>query len=230
MGSKLATSFWDAVVLGDRWRRKATVPDSPMSALSRLYGSQGAFRAIGVPIGARALDMTVTWSQSHPAMPHTTSGLITTSEGTFPFTLRWAVTSGNAAVGEVLPHRSSTGALIAPAALARQVRDQLLNPPLPRIPLDAVAARIWEETGGVHGLCFVVRCLALWWQVDAAGVGETFTPAVMAEAVIELVQARAALDSPAPGQSTLWSPDPSSIREATDYLRSLTGQPEMRHW
>ncbi|TMK52445.1 MAG: hypothetical protein E6G66_03925 [Actinobacteria bacterium] len=230
VGAKLATAFWDAAALGCRWRGKATAAHSPMSALARLYGTQGPFRAIGVPPGALPLDMVVRETQPHPTSPHTTSGLLATSAGSFFYTLRWQVAQGDPVVGEVLPHLCPDGALVAASSLPTIVARELLNPPPPRTPLDPVETQVWEETAGIMGLSFVLRCLAQWWQIRAAAGTESHAPGVMAAAIVERARARAGLRPRTPGQSTLWSPDPSSIQGAKAGIDRLIGAPDARPW
>jgi hypothetical protein len=230
LGAKLATAFWDAAALGCRWRGKATAAHSPMSVLARLYGTQGPFRAIGVPPGALPLDMMVRETQPHPTSPHTTSGLLSTSAGSFFYTLRWQVAQGDPLVGEVLPHLCPDGALVAASSLPAIVASELLNPPPPRTPLDPVETQIWEETMGIIGLSFVVRCLAHWWQIRAATGTESHAPGVMAAAIVERARARAGLRPRTAGQSTLWSPDPSSIQAAKADIDRLIGASVALPW
>jgi hypothetical protein len=52
----------------------------------------------------------------------------------------------------------------------------------------------------------------------------------MAAAIIERARARAGLRPRTPGQSTLWSPDPSSIRAAKADIDRLIGAPDARPW
>src|SRR5207248_6723022 len=115
LGAKLATAFWEAAALDCRWRGKATAHHSPMSVLARLYGTQGPFRAIGVPPGALPLDMIVRETVPHPTSPPTTSGLLSTSAGSFFYTLRWQVARGDPLAGELLPHLCPDRALDPPA-------------------------------------------------------------------------------------------------------------------
>jgi hypothetical protein len=230
LGAKLATAFWDAAALGGRWRGKATVAHSPMSVLARLYGTQGPFRAIGVPPGALPLDMIVRETVPHPGGSHATSGLLATSAGSFFYALRWQVAQGDPVVGEVLPHLCPDGALVAASSLPAIVASELLNPPPPRTPLDPVETQIWEETVGSIGLSFVLRCLAQWWQIRAAAGTERHSPDATAAAIVERVRARAGLRPRTPGQSKLWSPDASSIETARADIDRLIGASQARPW
>ena len=230
LGARLATAFWDAAALGGRWRGKATVAHSPMSVLARLYGTQGPFRAIGVPPGALPLDMVVRETQLHPTSPHTTSGLLATSAGSFFYALRWQVAQGDPLVGELLPHLCPDGALVAASSLPKIVASELLNPPPPRTHLDPVETQVWEETADLMGLSFVLRCLAQWWQIRAAAGTESHTPGAIAAAIAERARARAGLGPRTPVQPTLWSPDACSIQAAKADIDRLIGACDERPW
>jgi hypothetical protein len=174
--------------------------------------------------------MVVRETQPHPTSPHTTSGLLATSAGSFFYTLRWQVVQGDPLVGEVLPHLCPDGALVAASSLPTIVARELLNPPPPRTPLDPVETQVWEETVASMGLSFALRCLAQWCQIRAATGTESHAPDVMAAAIVERARARAGLRPRTPGQSRLWSPDASSIQAARADIDRLIGAPDARPW
>ena len=174
--------------------------------------------------------MAVRETLPHPTSPHTTSGLLATSAGSFFYTLRWQVAEGDPLVGEVLPHLCPDGALVATSSLPTIVARELLNPPPPRTPLDPVETQVWEETAGIMGLTFVLRCLAQWWQIRAATGTGSHEPGAMAAAIVERAWGRAGLPPRTPGQSRLWSPDPSSIQAARADIERLIGPAEALPW
>ena len=57
LGQQLAPSFWGDASVGVPWPRKQVMPDSPLEALYRLYGTAGPLFAIGIP------------ARSHPTPP-----------------------------------------------------------------------------------------------------------------------------------------------------------------
>ncbi len=231
-GDKLANAFWDAAVLGERWRRKATMPDSPMSALARLYGSVGSLAAIGIPPAARILSLANVnlETAARPGLPHATSGVIRTNLGIHPYTLRWAPREGRALVVEVLANAATGAALLPLEFVPRISAVQLLDPPAPRIPLDPVAAQIWEEVMPVHGLPFVIRCLAAWWLVEAAPGTDAYGPAAMAGALVEETERCARLASMTSRQARLWSANPSEVADAASHVSAVIGSPGERPW
>jgi hypothetical protein len=229
MGAKLADSFWDMVSQGERWRGKQVIPNSPMAVLARLYGSEGPLRAIGVPRPALPLAALTFGSQARPGLPNLTVGAIRTEEGAFAWVLRWQTREGRPVVGEVLPCEVMRNELPAPEVLSPRVAAQLLDPPAPRIELDAVASRIWDEAIGTLGLGFVLRCLACWWEIESAPRTSDHEAGVMAAAVIDHLRRRCGL-SQGGEQASLFGPDPVALERALHHVAAVAGAGPARPW
>jgi hypothetical protein len=236
-GDKLARSFWTAVVSGERWRAKATVPHSPMSALARVYGHPGPLWAIGLPPGLEPLDLQVEITRAgrpaargQPMTCHATGGAILTRQGIHHFTLRWELVQGTALVGEILPLWAPDGMLPPREEFDARTAARFFRPPAPRVALDQAASELWEESSRRFGLLVAVRCLALWWQVQALPGAPPCREAAVRLAVTQWVRGRAGFPILEHGQPALWGPEPEEIAAAIRHIRTVAGPPEHRPW
>jgi hypothetical protein len=237
VGDKLARAFWTAVVSGERWRAKATVPHSPMSALARAYGHPGPLRAIGLPPGVEPLDLEVEITSAgrppargRPMTCHATGGAILTRQGIHHFTLRWELIQGTALVGEILPLWAPNGVLPPREEFDARTAARLFRPPAPRVALDQAASELWEETSRCFGLLVAVRCLALWWQIQPLPPTPSRRDAALRLAVSQWVRGRAGFPILEHGQPALWGPEPDELEAATRHIRALVGPPDHRPW
>lgn len=164
-GAKLAMAFWMAAAGDQRWRSRQTDTPSPLACLHQLYGSSGAFYAIGAPTAAIPDFVRSVTAAPDPAdLECTTGSLLSVGEAPLSFTLRWSLRQGMAVVSEVLPYPMITGKRIpqsTEAMLRGGARDRLYRPPEPRVELDPVQALLWKQALPVVGLPLVLRCLAL---------------------------------------------------------------------
>jgi hypothetical protein len=237
VGGKLAFTFWDAVVQGERWRGKVTIPHSPMAALARVYGHPGPLVAIGIPPGVPLLDLRVERTRAsrpsgrgRPATCCATAGTLLTRTGLHRFTLRWDVAPGAALVGEVLPLWAPDGTLPPREVFDPDAARAFSAPPSPRLPLDPAAAQLWETVTGRFGLHAALRCLALWWRLDATPGPDSIGDEALRLALIRRVCARANLPTPQLDQPELWGTDPAEVEEATKHLLTVLGPPAQQPW
>ncbi|MGH2717500.1 MAG: hypothetical protein ACRDJU_02830, partial [Actinomycetota bacterium] len=237
LGAKLAVALWTAVVDEKRWKAKATVPHSPMSALARLYGHLGPLRAVGVQPGAALDNLSVGGTLPgqpargrQPATCHATTGRLLTTAGALPFTLRWEQVPGAVLVGELLPGLVPEGylrhcPLPAPGSLV-----DFRRPPEPLSPLEPAARLLWDEAAHRFGLHVGLRCLALWWRVKAdPGLAELDDDALRV-ALAETVRKRARIDPDPHDQLSLLGPDPGVIASTVARVEALVGPPFRRAW
>jgi hypothetical protein len=200
-GDKLARGLWRAAFEERKWRAKATVPNSPMSAMTRLYGSDAALRAVGFTPGAVPVIPTID-VKTRPARAsklHSTPGIVWgTDLLAYLFTVRWRLETGTAMIAEVLVgHRMVDKALPKrrdmPADIARLLFE---GPPLPRFELDSVARGIWDVSVGLNGLPFVARCLSVWWGIEGADATNGLPVPALAAAVVRWTAEQSRLAAP----------------------------------
>lgn len=193
MGNKLANSLWQSVVDGKRWRARTAVPDSPMSALARLYGPDAPLCAVGFPFGELPLSFNVRSAGSRPAAFNTTTGVLIDHIGfPYPHSLRWRLASSEGEIAELLPYWGDLPlALPFQRDLPLSVEERLFRgAPAPRVELDPVAQALWDESIDSRGLPFVARCLALWWSIEEALEAERYRVEAVAQAVIRCAARR----------------------------------------
>jgi hypothetical protein len=170
VANRLPAAFWEAVASGERWPRKQVVPGSPLSVLYRLYGAEGPACAIGMPPGqSRRLTRIsmIAASSLRSRVAVITGGLAIDDGSSYPYTLRWRLQAGKAAVEEVLPATDTAGPTLPHRdglhpALAQCLYDQIPGTPAQ---LDTVAAALWDQGPRHLGLPLVVRGLAAWWRL-----------------------------------------------------------------
>ena len=201
LGDNLGISFWQAVLNGDSWPRKRADPDSPLRVAYRLFGSEGPFRAAGLPPGALPIRVSSGTQEPEPGILHCTDGFIRAAEGDFPFSLHWRIEAGKPAVQEVLPILGAIDGRLTSPLLTRHLRGgPTPDPGSARGELDPVAAALWRFLLPRAGLALVLRCLAAWGRVQRVAVPEaeplTLAAALAAEvgrcAGVGLSRARAA--------------------------------------
>ena len=208
--------FWNQVGAGEtRKLSRLIAPDSPLAALTRLYGAAGPLRGIGVPAG----HAPVSFTSGHYDRPVAgqrggTAGELRTHRGQYPYLLLW---SQDKLLDEIFPYS-------APWHLGRA--QMLLKPPTqvppPRTDLDTVAQLLLGRVAARHGLTFAARALAAWWRLpDPDGLLARFSPRVLAATVDRAI--RYWSGAPQTGYSdaaAAFEADPAEMRRATRSCRS----------
>lgn len=187
-GLRLASTFWETVVGGERWKRHDTVPASPLDALLRLYGAQGPALLLGLRDGERPSSVGISTDTVGPGR-FVSSGELATSAGReLPFALHWR--SGPRAIAEVeaVPLERFGAVVLSRDTFSKLVRARyrllLQSPPKPVIPLEATPATLFDHASRRIGLGYAVRCMAAWWYLTedlappGTGPDDPFAPAV----------------------------------------------------
>jgi hypothetical protein len=218
--------FWNQVGAGERRKLSRLIaPDSPLAALTRLYGAAGPLRGIGIPAG----HAPVSFTSGHYDRPVAgerggTAGELSTHRAQYPYLLLW---SGDRLLEEIFPFS-------APWHLGRA--QMLLKPlaqvPPPRTDLDTVAQLLLGHVAARHGLTFAARALAAWWRLpDPDGLLDRFSPRVLAATVDRAV--RYWSGAPQTGYSdaaAIFEADPAEIRRATMILQKQLQLSSTRNW
>ncbi|MFA5786940.1 MAG: hypothetical protein WDA71_08185, partial [Actinomycetota bacterium] len=228
-GAKLTESLWIRVATGERWKPKETAPNSPMSALSRLYGLFGPSIAAGLPPGARLRDFSTKTAAGAGGLPNATTGHVITDSGSYPYTLRWRIDAGVPSLGEVLPYYEAVGeALRSGTALQVDVARRLHHDvPAPRVELDAIGQRLWETTLPGYGLPVVVRCLCCWWRFEKDDELQQ-DPSVVAASLTAVIARRAGVQVTNRDVSLMHDCDPEETARLARVLSSLLGRQAVR--
>ncbi|MHB8690899.1 MAG: hypothetical protein ACYDHH_06595 [Solirubrobacteraceae bacterium] len=190
IGNRMAIAFWQCVADGERWPRQKAARDSPLRALSRLYGPAGPGYAIGIPIGVRPESVEAGTCVSVPGTPELTRGFVLAADFRYEYTLTWSLQAGKPVIAEVMP--GSAPLDLPPMrlpwlGLAARLRE---DAPEPSLVLDPVARELWRIERSRHGLPLTLRCLAARWALrDGLLDGE---PASAVAAAIAHAQANAA--------------------------------------
>jgi hypothetical protein len=233
-GNKLARALWRAGFEERRWRAKAMIAHSPMSAMTRLYGPDAPLRAVGFALQALPIPPStrVGTSLGSPARPHSTAGIVWgTDRRAYLFTLRWHLGAGAARLAEVLVGVGGREAALPnrrdlPPEIASRVFQEA---PVPRIDLDPVARVLWDAAIASHGLPFIARCLCVWWRIAESGASDRLSADALAAAVMRWVTERSRLRSrdqlPVAGPGI----DARAVDAAATALEELIG-PEAVTW
>lgn len=169
-GARVAMSFWSSVHSGEL-RARDTVPNSPMRALLRLYGSLGPAFVIGVEDAGRMTAVTTSpVSQDAAGVCSTVGDLQRSGEEDAPFALFWRSGSRSSLLevegfpleilGPLLARRDEFGKLYR-----RRYGRYLVPPPEPIVDLDPTAKLLLDRAAQFAGLGFATRCMAAWWYV-----------------------------------------------------------------
>jgi hypothetical protein len=218
--------FWDQVGAGEtRKLSRLIAPDSPLAALTRLYGAAGPLHGIGVPAGHTPLSFTyANYDRPVAGQRGGTAGELRTRHGHYPYLLLW---SPGKLLDEVFPYS-------APWHLGRAQR--LLKPPshvpAPRSDLDAVAQLLLTRVTARHGLTFAARALAAWWRLpDPDVLLARFSPRVLAATVDRAVRYwSGAAQAGYPDAAAAFAADQADIRKATPILQKQLQLSSTRNW
>lgn len=191
-GDKLSGKVWDAVVNRDRRLSRMCAPDSPATAAIKLFGSDGAATAIGLP-GTMTLVASASRTDVGRASLHATRGVVETAAGRqYPFLLWWRMQGLTPLIEEISPFDGATDPTRLPQWSYWADRRTLFDPPEPRVQLGRVGAELWRSGVKAHGLPILLRCLAAWWRLpDEPSVTAAHSAPALAAAIERMVCYRA---------------------------------------
>jgi hypothetical protein len=226
-GERKAAAFWNHVGAGeDRKLARLIAPNSPLAALTLLYGSAGPLRGIGVPTDHKPMKFTCE-SYDHPVAGQRggTAGELHTDQGTFPYLLLW---SPDRLLEEIFPYA-------APWHLGMTARMRFA--PVPHAPpshhkLDTVAGLLLNRTTARHGLTFTARCLAAWWRLpNPEDLLARFSPRVLAATVDRAIRYwSGAGNATYPDTAEAFKADEAAVRKATAVLQKQLRLDSTRNW
>jgi len=234
VANKLPAAFWEAVASGERWPRKQVVPGSPLTVLYRLYGAEGPACAVGMAPGQsrRLARISMIGASSLLGPVAVITGGIALDDGSsYPYTLRWRLQAGKAAVEEVLPATDSAGPTLPHRdnlhpALASRLYDQIPGTPAQ---LDPVAAALWDQGSRHLGLPLVVRGLAAWWRLrDPAALPHS--PPMLAAGLAALTGRQAGAWHPVQAVTEALGVDPTEATAAADDLQERLRLSPQQPW
>jgi hypothetical protein len=151
--------------------------DSPLAALTRLYGAAGPLRGIGIPAGHTPVSFTCgNYDRLVAGQRGGTAGELRTHRGQYPYLLLW---SPDKLLDEVFPYSAPWH-----PGRAQMLLEPLTHVPAPRTDLDAVAQLLLTHVAARHSLTFAARALAAWWRLpDPNGLLARFSPRVLAATI-----------------------------------------------
>jgi hypothetical protein len=218
--------FWNQVGAGEtRKLSRLIAPDSPLAALTRLYGTAGPLHGIGVPAGHTAVSFTSgNYDRPVAGQRGGTAGELHTQHGRYPYLLLW---STDKLLDEVFPYS-------APWHLGRaqMFLEPLTHVPAPRTDLDEVAQLLLTGVAARHGLTFAARALAAWWRLPGPDVLlARFSPRVVAATVDRAVRYwSGAPQAGYPDAAAAFTADQAEIRKATPLLQKQLQLSSTRNW
>ena len=218
--------FWNQVGAGEiRKLSRLIAPDSPLAALTRLYGTAGPLHAIGVPAGHTPVSFTNgNYDRPVAGQRGGTAGELHTRHHQYPYLLLW---SPDKLLDEIFPYS-------APWHLGRA--QMLLTPPThvpaPRTDLDTVAQLLLTRVAARHGLTFAARALAAWWRLpDPDALLARFSPRVLAATVDRAVRYwSGASQAGYPDAAAAFAADQADVRKATPMLQKQLQLSSTRNW
>jgi hypothetical protein len=234
VASKLPTAFWEAVASGERWPRKQVVPGSPLSVLYRLYGAEGPACAVGMAPGQsrRLARISMMGASSLLGPVVASAGAAALDDGSsYPYTLRWRLQAGKAAVEEVLPAPDAAGPTLPHRdglhpALAHCLYDEIPNTPAR---LDPVAAALWDTAARHLGLPLVLRGLAAWWRLrDPSAL--PYPPPGLAAGLAALTSRHAGAWHPVQAVAAALGVDPAEATAAANDLQQRLRLSPQQPW
>ncbi len=224
----VAMGFWQAVAEAERYGSVAR--RSPLEALYRCYGPAGPLCAVGLPPDAIPVRMRAAGIADDAGDVLATSGLVTTTEGTARFTLRWRLTGRDPSVVEVLHQSPPRGGSSLP--VPRRGRDALLapvaDPPRPA-ELGPVEALLGQHAMA-GGLPLVVRCLALYWRVQGQRRLAPLGPGALAAAVETVTRRHSDLSGGPETAARRHGVPTAEVREACEALEVVVGAAADHLW
>jgi hypothetical protein len=234
-GRKLLDSFWDLACAGDRRLRRLYAPDSPAAMAHKLFGTPGAWRALGIDLQERPVSLTST--DPYPAADGDMlliSGEVQTTEFAYSYLMCWRFTGSSGLIEELLPFDSAywprmpAPMYLLPSPAARQ----MYNPePQPRAHLDPVARQLWERTVRTHGLPIALRCLTAWERLpDHDGLLRLHAVGALAAAIQRVVSYRAGGDSRYDNAAAAFRADVEEVRAASGPIQRQLGLSAGQPW
>ncbi|PKW15655.1 hypothetical protein [Saccharopolyspora spinosa] len=222
-----AAAFWNYIGAGEnRKLARLIAPDSPLAALTRLYGSAGALRGIGVPTGHTPMKFTCQ-NYDHPVSGQRggTAGTLYTDHGTFPYLLLW---SPDRLLEEIFPYAAPWHLGMA----ARMRLKPITHAPPAHHKLDTVAGLLLDRTTARHGLTFTARCLAAWWRLPSPeDLLTRFSPRVIAATVDRAIRYWSGTGNATyPDAAVAFNADESAVRKATAVLQKQLRLDSTRNW
>jgi hypothetical protein len=219
--------FWQLVAAGERRKlARLVAPDSPLAALTRLYGPAGPAFGIGVPAGETPVSFTChNYDEPVAGQRAGTAGVLQTSHGQYEYLLLW---SPDRLLEEILPYSMPWHL----GAVARFGGGSVTQAPPPHVALDQVAALLLTHTTRRHGLTFTARALAAWWRLpDPDDLLVQFPPPVLAAAVDRAVRywSRAAQVT-YPEVAEAFRADQAAIRKVTPVLQKRLRLNDTTNW
>jgi hypothetical protein len=218
--------FWNLVGGGEtRKLSRLVAPDSPLAALTRLFGAAGPLNGIGVPAGHTPVKFTC-GNYDHPVSGQRggTAGELNTHHGEYPYLLLW---SPDRLLDEILPYG-------APWHLghAQMLFKPITQVPATRVDLDIVAQLLLTHTTARHGLTFAARALAAWWRLpDPDGMLARFSPRVLAASLDRAVRYwSGAAQAVYPEAAAAFKADQADMRKATPMLQKQLQLSTTRNW
>ncbi|QIZ33636.1 hypothetical protein [Saccharopolyspora sp. ASAGF58] len=222
-----AAAFWNYLAAGEnRKLARLIAPDSPLAALTRVYGSAGALRGVGVPTGDTLMKFTCQ-NYDHPVAGQRggTAGALYTDHGTFPYLLLW---SPDRLLEEIFPYAAPWHL----GMVARMRLKPVTHAPPARQKLDTVAGLLLDRTTARHGLTFTARCLAAWWRLPSPDDLVTrFSPRVIAATVDRAIRYwSGAAKATYPDAAVAFNADESAVRKATAVVQKQLRLDSTRNW
>lgn len=220
------STFWNHVAAGEhRKLTRLVAPDSPLAALTRLYGAFGPLYGIGVPAGHTPTKFTCgNYDRPVAGQRGGTAGALHTRHDQYPYLLLW---SPERRLEEIFPYAG-------PWHLGRATgfHRPSLTVPASHVDLDPVAQLLLSYVTARHGLAFTARALAAWWRLPAPeGLLARFTPWVLAAALDRAVRYWSGTTGATyPDAAKTFGTDESLIRKATPLLQEHLQLSQTRNW
>lgn len=219
-------TFWNHVAAGEH--RKLTrliAPDSPLAAITRLYGALGPLYGIGVPTGHAPTKFTCgNYDRPVAGQRGGTAGALHTRDDQYPYLLLW---SPERSLEEILPYTE-------PWHLGRATwfHQPPHTAPAAQVDLDPVAQLLFTQVTTRHGLAFTARALAAWWRLpDLDDLLARCTPRVLAAALDRAVRYwSGATGATYPDAAKAFQADESLIRKVTPLLQKHLQLSDTRNW
>jgi hypothetical protein len=218
--------FWEFAGTGNtRKLARLVAPDSPLAALTRLYGAAGPLHGIGVPVGVVPTELTThNYHQPVAGERGGTAGELRTRRGSYDYLLLW---SPDRMLDEVLPYAGPwhPGHFHAHFAPVTEI-------PHARIDLDVVAQLLLSRTTARYGLTYAARTLAAWWRLpDPESMLARFSPAVIAASLDRAVCYWSGVPGTGyPEAAATYRADQDDVRKATPVLQQRLQLNRTRNW
>jgi len=176
------------VAEGDRWKRRDTVPASPLDALLRLYGAQGPALLLGLRYGEHPSSIGVSTDLDGPGRFVSAGELVTSAGRELPFSLHWRSAPRAIAEVEAVPLEHFGPMILSKDTIGKlfraRYRSLLQAPPKPVSQLEESSATLLDHASRRIGLGYAMRCMAAWWYLTEQlaspgwGPGDPFAAAV----------------------------------------------------